>query len=50
MTTAHQQLLLQALKYKNSTGAQSETQQGFRALVAWLEHTQVTTTICMYDA
>ena len=50
MTTAHQQLLLQALEYKNSSAAQSETQQGFRALVAWLEHTQVITIICICGA
>ena len=41
MTSAHQQLLLQALKHKNSGAAKTETQQGYRALVVWLEHTQV---------
>ena len=41
MTSAHQQLLLQALAHKNSSTVNTDTQEGFRALVAWLEHTQV---------
>ena len=41
MTSAHQQLLLQALAHKNSSAVNTDTQEGFRSLVAWLEHTQV---------
>lgn len=45
MSSAHQQLLLQALNYKNSGAAKSGTQQGYRAIVVWLEHTQVSNTL-----
>lgn len=41
MTSAHQQLLLQALQYKITSSVDTLSQHTFRALVVWLEHTQV---------
>ena len=41
MTSTHQTLLLRALKHRDITDIKTDTQEGFRALVKWLEHTQV---------
>lgn len=41
MTSTHQVLLLRALKHRDSTNVKTDTQEGLRALVKWLEHTQV---------
>ncbi|CAK0757444.1 hypothetical protein CVIRNUC_002540 [Coccomyxa viridis] len=41
MSSAHQQLLLQALRYPKLDNVQTEGCKDFRSLIVWLEHTKI---------